>query len=179
MSNKEYDRAVPALIRCAAADPMSALPYWRIGQIEVLKGNFTSAEMWLMEASTKFSATLMIKDEEIFHDIGVAVFQNKKIDRAQFYLGLALEINQRFPKGLNNYGCLMASTGRMDESVGYLKRAVELNSTNYLYISNLVFMSSYVGDHKTANWASEIFARTYPDVKEVKRDCVWEFVPAS
>jgi hypothetical protein len=73
----------------------------------------------------------------------------------------------------------MASTGRMDESVGYLKRAVELNSTNYLYISNLVFMSSYVGDHKTANWASEIFARTYPDVKDVKRDCVWEFVPAS
>ena len=110
MTQKNYDKAIAALTRCAAADPMSALPYWRIGQIEILRGNFTAAEAWLMEASTKFSATLMIKDEEIFHDIAVAVFQNKKVDRAHFYLSLALEINSRFPKGLNNYGCLLASS---------------------------------------------------------------------
>ena len=180
MSNKEYDRAVPALIRCAAADPMSALPYWRIGQIEILKGNFKTAEAWLMEASTKFSATLMIKDEEIFHDIAVAVFQNKKIERAHFYLGLALEINANFPKGLNNFGCLLAST-RPGDSVKYLKKAVELNTSSFIYLSNLIFMSRYAGQPEQAAFATTLMNTHYPNtlISQLRNDCIWEFVPAS
>ena len=177
MSNKNYEKAIAALIRCAAADPMSALPYWRIGQIEILRGNFTTAEAWLMEASTKFSATLMIKDEEIFHDIAVAVFQNKKIDRAHFYLSLALEINPRFPKGLNNYGCLLASKDPRKSSE-FLRKAVEMKPDHKLYLSNLLFMSEYAGETSTHNWAKSL-----PNAREIaheyKRDCVWEFVPAS
>ena len=178
MSNKQYDRAVPALIRCAAADPMSALPYWRIGQIEILKGNFKTAEAWLMEASTKFSATLMIKDEEIFHDIAVAVFQNKKVDRAHFYLSLALEINPNFPKGLNNYGCLLAST-RPAEAVRFLRQAVDLNPKSFIYLSNLIFMARYAGQE--AEHAVSLMRTHYPQqlVSQLKNDCVWEFVPAS
>ena len=177
MSNKQYDRAVAALIRCAAADPMSALPYWRIGQIEILRGNFTTAEAWLMEASTKFSATLMIKDEEIFHDIAVAVFQNKKVDRADFYLSLALEINPNFPKGLNNFGCLIASRDPK-KSVGFLKRAVEMKPHNVLYLNNLEFMAQYAGDIDAANFAKSIRISTSSQPSN-KRDCIWEFVPAS
>ena len=179
MSRKNYEKAIPALIRCAAADPMSALPYWRIGQIEVLRGNYVSAEKWLMEASTKFSATLMIKDEEIFHDIAVAVFQNKKHERAMFYLGLAIEINSRFPKGLNNYGCLLASRGENEQAVKFLRRAAELKGSSFLYLSNLVFMARHVGDLETAQWAERKFKLSFPGVTEVKGDCIWEFVPAS
>jgi Flp pilus assembly protein TadD len=175
MSNKNYDKAVAALIRCAAADPMSALPYWRIGQIEILRGNFTTAEAWLMEASTKFSATLMIKDEEIFHDIAVAVFQNKKIDRAHFYLSLALEINPRFPKGLNNYGCLLASKDPK-KSTEFIKKAVEMKPDHKLYLSNLLFMSEYSGDGVTHNWVRSLSPEIAHDYR---KDCVWEFVPAS
>ena len=180
MSSKQYDRAIPALIRCAAADPMSALPYWRIGQIEILRGNFKTAESWLMEASTKFSATLMIKDEEIFHDIAVAVFQNKKIERAHFYLGLALEINPNFPKGLNNFGCLLASTDAL-KSVQYLNKAVSLNPHNYIYLSNLLFMAKYTKSEKIVNSTKKIFNQNFPQVltSQLKNDCVWEFVPAT
>ena len=177
MSNKNYDKAVAALIRCAAADPMSALPYWRIGQIEILRGNFTTAEAWLMEASTKFSATLMIKDEEIFHDIAVAVFQNKKIERAYFYLSLALEINPRFPKGLNNYGCLIASK-EPKKSTEFIRKAVEMKPDHKLYLSNLLFMSQYAGETAVHEWV-----RSLPDaagiVNDYRKDCVWEFIPAS
>jgi Flp pilus assembly protein TadD len=155
---------------------MSALPYWRIGQIEILRGNFTAAEAWLMEASTKFSATLMIKDEEIFHDIAVAVFQNKKVDRAHFYLSLALEINSRFPKGLNNYGCLLASSDPT-KSVGFLKRAVELKPDHPIYIDNLWFMSQYIGDTETATSAKRLRDKLGL-TNSGKRDCVWEFIPA-
>ena len=178
MSSKQYDRAEAALIRCAAADPMSALPYWRIGQIEILKGNFTSAEAWLMEASTKFSATLMIKDEEIFHDIAVAVFQNKKIDRADYYLSLALEINPRFPKGLNNFGCLVASRDPQ-RSVSFLRKAVELRPDNGLYLGNLEFMAQYAGDAQATAFAKNVRMQTGQTATVNKRDCVWEFVPAS
>ena len=177
MSNKNYEKAIAALIRCAAADPMSALPYWRIGQIEILRGNFPTAEAWLMEASTKFSATLMIKDEEIFHDIAVAVFQNKKIDRAHFYLSLALEINPKFPKGLNNYGCLLASKDPR-KSAEFLRKAVVMKPDHKLYLSNLLFMSEYAGETSTHNWAKSL-----PHAREIaheyRKDCVWEFVPAS
>ena len=178
MSNKDYDRAVAALIRCAAADPMSALPYWRIGQVEILRGNFTTAEAWLMEASTKFSATLMIKDEEIFHDIAVAVFQNKKIDRADFYLSLALEINPRFPKGLNNFGCLIASRDPK-RAVEFLRKAVDLKPDHGLYIGNLGFMAQYVGDQNNAQVDEQLRVKYHSEMKNFRRDCVWEFVPAS
>jgi Flp pilus assembly protein TadD len=178
MSQKDYDRAVAALIRCAAADPMSALPYWRIGQIEILRGNFTSAEAWLMEASTKFSATLMIKDEEIFHDIAVAVFQNKKIDRADFYMTLALEINPRFPKGLNNMGCLVASRDP-HRSVALIRKAVEARPDNSLYLSNLEFMAAYVGDRDATEFAKSIRKQLSNLPSSNRRDCIWEFVPAS
>ena len=174
MSSKEYDKAVAALIRCAAADPMSALPYWRIGQIAILRGDFVTAEAWLMEASTKFSATLMIKDEEIFHDIAVAVFQNKKWERSHFYLSLALEINQKFPKGLNNYGCLIAAR-EPKRSVEFLKRAVELKPDSVLYLNNLAFMAEYAGDAAAVDFVQKV----RPGLTVTKRDCVWEFVPAS
>jgi Flp pilus assembly protein TadD len=178
MSQKHYDKAIAALVRCAAADPMSALPYWRIGQIEVLRGNFTRAEAWLMEASTKFSATLMIKDEEIFHDIAVAVFQNKKIERADFYMTLALEINSKFPKGLNNMGCLVASRDP-SRSVAYIRKAVELKPDNGLYLSNLEFMAQYAGDPNSVEFAKSVRQRFPNTATTSRRDCVWEFVPAS
>ena len=174
MSNKNYDRAVAALIRCAAADPMSALPYWRIGQIEILRGRFVSAESWLMEASTKFSATLMIRDEEIFHDIAVAVFQNKKWERAHYYLTLALEINKAFPKGLNNYGCLLASRDP-SKSIDFLRRAVDLKPGHQLYLDNYAFMAEYSGNVEAQTFSQ----RLRNNGPLPRRDCVWEFVPAS
>ena len=178
MSSKQYDKAIAALVRCAAADPMSALPYWRIGQIEILRGNFTRAEAWLMEASTKFSATLMIKDEEIFHDIAVAVFQNKKIERADFYMTLALEINSRFPKGLNNMGCLVAARDPT-RSVALIRKAVELKPDNGLYLSNLEFMAQYAGDANSLEFAKAVRNQLPFVTATSRRDCVWEFVPAS
>ncbi len=60
------------------SDPLSSLPYFRIGEIEILRGDFASAERWLIEASTKFGASLMVPDEEIFHDLALALFQNGK-----------------------------------------------------------------------------------------------------
>ncbi|CAE7169412.1 SPY [Symbiodinium microadriaticum] len=65
MQLQEWDAAVTALVRCAWADPLSSLPFFRIGQIEILRQRFESAERWLSAAIEKFGASLMVRDEEI------------------------------------------------------------------------------------------------------------------
>ncbi|CAJ1355463.1 unnamed protein product, partial [Effrenium voratum] len=83
MQLQEWDAAVDALVRCAWADPLSSLPFYRIGQIEILRGRFDSAERWLAAAIDKFGASLMVRDEEVFHDLALAMFQNGKVDQAE------------------------------------------------------------------------------------------------
>ena len=175
---QNWEESLKAFIECAKADPMSALPYWRIGQIEIFNNRFETAEAYLMEASTKFGATLMVRDEEIFHDLAVALFQLGKKARAEWYLGLSLELNTRFPKGLNNMGCLLANKGSWTEAINKVKTAVELSPQNMLYLNNLQLIAKIAGQekvHKGAQQRLTALGGANPNHK----DCIWEFSPAS
>ena len=179
MQSQNWEAAVQALVECALADPMSALPYWRIGQVEILRGRFAVAAEWLAEASTKFGATLMVKDEEIFHDLSVALWQIGKRERSEWYMNVALELNANFPKGLNNFGCLaLGLKGDAEAALNHVLQAVKLNPTNALYLQNLRFLAERKGDTKLVKKAD--LKLTQLGVRAVnKNDCVWEFVPAS
>ncbi|KAF4695272.1 Protein O-mannosyl-transferase tmtc4 [Perkinsus olseni] len=179
MQQQKWDEAVGALVRCALADPMSGLPYWRIGQIEILRGNFPAAEQWLMEATTKFGASLMVKDEEIFHDAAVALYQNGKVEMAMEYLHMALTMNPDFPKGLNNLACATLGAeysqgeerGRydaVDRAAHYVSQAIQLSEAssiqNPLYWQNMLFLAKLANNMKLAKSAESKLSEIIPDI---------------
>ncbi|CAE7382059.1 TMTC4 [Symbiodinium sp. KB8] len=178
MQLQEWDAAVTALVRCAWADPLSSLPFFRIGQIEILRQRFESAERWLSAAIEKFGASLMVRDEEVFHDLALAMFQNGKIDQAETRLQIALQLNPDFAKGWNNLGCCLASRMNLHDGARAVRKAVSLNPDNPQYWANLAVLSQHLGDHTTSQSAMSNALQLWPSMPE-HRDCAWEFAPAS
>eukprot|EP00933_Yihiella_yeosuensis_P038031 TRINITY_DN32005_c0_g1_i1.p1 TRINITY_DN32005_c0_g1~~TRINITY_DN32005_c0_g1_i1.p1 ORF type:complete len:815 (-),score=132.92 TRINITY_DN32005_c0_g1_i1:200-2644(-) len=177
MQTQEWDAAVEALLRCAWADPLSSLPFYRIGQIEILRGRYQSAEEFLDAALDKFGASLMVKDEEVFHDLAVAQFQNGKADAAESRLRVALQLNPEFGKAWNNLGCCMASRQNLQDAVRAVRKAVSVEPGNPQYWANLAVLSQHTGDPATAQSAMSNALQIWPEMPE-HRDCAWEFAPA-
>jgi len=176
MQNQEWDEAVAALVRCAYADPLSSLPFYRIGQIEILRGNFASAESWLSAALDKFGASLMVKDEEVFHDLAIALFQNGKPEAAERRLRIALQLNPDFAKAWSNLACCLASRNLYDASRA-AQKAVTLSPGNPQYWANLALLARHVGGPTTAAEAWRQAQEIYPSMPQ-PQDCTWEFAPA-
>jgi len=175
MQRQEYDSAVAALVRCAHADPLSSLPFYRIGQIEIMRGNNPSAERWLSAALDKFGASLMVRDEEVFHDLAVAMFQNGKAEAAERRLRIALQLNPDFAKGWNNLACCLAARNIRDASRAS-ERAVALAPENPQYWANLALLAQHSGDAPTSQYAWNQAAQLWPSMPQ-PRDCTWEFAP--
>mmetsp|Transcript_63076 Transcript_63076/g.112100 ORF Transcript_63076/g.112100 Transcript_63076/m.112100 type:complete len:797 (-) Transcript_63076:71-2461(-) len=177
MQMQEWEAAISALVRCAHADPLSSLPFYRIGQIEILRGNFLSAESWLAAALDKFGASLMVRDEEVFHDLALAMFQTGKVEQSETRLRIALQLNPDFAKGWNNLGCCMASRMNLQDAVRAVRKAVQLNPENPQYWANLAVLSQHTGDPNTAESAMSTAYQIWPEMPPHK-DCAWEFAPA-
>jgi len=175
MQRQEYDSAVMALVRCAHADPLSSLPFYRIGQIEIMRGNYHSAERWLSAAIDKFGASLMVRDEEVFHDLAVAMFQTGRTTAAEKRLRIALQLNPDFAKGWNNLACCLAASSIRDASRAS-ERAVALAPENPQYWANLALLARHAGDGATSQYAWNQAAQLWPSMPE-PRDCTWEFAP--
>jgi len=176
MQSQDWDLAVEALVRCAWADPLSALPFYRIGQIEILRGRYDTAENYLAAAIDKFGASLMVKDEEVFHDLAVAMFQNGKHEQAETRLRVALQMNPDFAKGWNNLACCMISRS-IHDAARASRKAVALAPENPQYWANLALLAKHTGDPATASGAWRRATELWPAIPE-HRDCAWEFAPA-
>eukprot|EP00434_Breviolum_minutum_P010237 symbB.v1.2.009035.t1/scaffold569.1/size186053/4 len=153
MQMQEWDAAVDALVRCAWADPLSSLPFYRIGQIEILRNRFDSAERWLAAAIDKFGASLMVRDEEVFHDLALAMFQNGKVEQAETRLRISLQLNPDFGKGWNNLGCCLASKMNLHDAARAVRKAVSLDPDNPQYWANLAVLSQHLGDYSLSQSA--------------------------
>jgi len=176
MQLQEWEPAVTALVRCAWADPLSSLPFYRIGQIEILRGRFQSAENWLSAAIDKFGASLMVRDEEVFHDLAVAMFQNGKAEAAERRLQIALRLNPDFAKGWNNFACCIASRD-LQKAARAARKAVSLAPENPQYWANLALLARHTRDPATMDAAWRRAVELYPSMPE-PNDCTWEFAPA-
>lgn len=177
MQMQEWDAAVDALVRCAWADPLSSLPFYRIGQIEILRNRFESAEKWLAAAIDKFGASLMVRDEEVFHDLALAMFQNGKVEQAETRLRISLQLNPDFAKGWNNLGCCLASKLNLHDGARAVRKAVSLDPENPQYWANLAVLSQHLGDYSLSQSAMSNALQLWPSMPE-HRDCAWEFAPA-
>lgn len=176
MQLQEWDAAVEALVRCAHADPLSSLPFYRIGQIEILRGRYQSAEDWLSAAIDKFGASLMVRDEEVFHDLAVAMFQNGRTSAAETRLKVALQLAPDFAKGWNNLACCVASRS-LHDAMRASQKAVALEPGNPQYWANLALLARHGGDSGVAAAAWQQAVGLWPAMPE-PRDCTWEFAPA-
>lgn len=176
MGRQEWDAAIEALVRCAWADPLSSLPFYRIGQIEILRGRHASAEKWLSAALDKFGASLMVRDEEVFHDLAIALFQNGKHEAAERRLQVALQLNPDFAKGWNNLACCIAQRD-IAGATRASQRAVMLAPGSPQYWANLALLSRHSGDVAGSNEAWTQARMLFPGMPE-PRDCTWEFAPA-
>merc|ERR1712054_322714 len=118
----------------------------------------------------------MVRDEEVFHDLAVAMFQNGKPEAAEKRLQIALQLNQDFPKGWNNLACCIASRD-IHGATRAARRAVQLEPGNPQYWANLALLSRHDGDRQTAAVAKQHALELYPGMPE-QLDCTWEFAPA-
>jgi len=177
MMHSRYDEAVLACARCAKADPLSGLPYWRIGQIEILRGHYNVAAQYLRAASDKFGASVMVRDEEIFHDLAVALFQDGQRADAVHYLNVALRLNPYFAKGWNNLGCATLQTD-VRTALMFIEKAVQSEPESPHYWANMAAVAQYGGEHTTAVAAWQRAQLLAPELPP-PQDCVWEFAPAT
>merc|ERR1712054_607025 len=118
----------------------------------------------------------MVRDEEVFHDLAIAMFQNGKAEQAERRLRIALQLNPDFAKGWNNLACCIGARD-LAGATRALQRAVMLEPGNPQYWANLALLSRHTGDAAGSNEAWSQALMIYPGMPE-PRDCTWEFAPA-
>ena len=178
-TKQKYNEAYSAFVRSFESDELrrDGIAYWRAGQAELLRGNLVNAENLLTAATTKYGAKLMVREEEIFHDAGLACFHNGHVEEARYYLTSALTLNRRFPKALNNMGCFLVSQGDAEAGLRLLIEASEIKGKNVIYSGNVWIVASSMGRDDTAQWAKNVTLTVQPSF-EPNKHCVWEFKPA-
>lgn len=179
-TKQRYDEAYQALSLSIAADELKrdGIAFWRLGQIELMRGNVVHAEELLVAATTKYGAKLMVREEEIFHDAGLACYHNGKIEKANYYLSAALSLNRIFPKALNNMACLQAtSLGNTQAALSLLFEATKLKPKNVIYSGNVWIVGSISNRPDIAAWGRNRTLTIQPSFVPGKA-CIWEFKPA-
>ena len=178
-TKQQYDQAYNAFVRSYSSDEQrrDGIAYWRAGQVEILRGNLENAEKLLVAATGKYGAKLMVREEEIFHDAGLALYHNGKVERAEWFLHAALSLNRRFPKALNNMGCLFANRGEFAKGLELLLEGAEIKLKNVVYWGNVWIVAGQVGNHELVEKARSHTLSIQPSFVPNKQ-CVWEFKPA-
>jgi tetratricopeptide (TPR) repeat protein len=174
-----YAEAAEAFRRSIATDDLrrDGVAHWRAGQAELLRGNLEEAERLLVAATSKYGARLMVREEEIFHDAAVALYHNGKNTDATYYLSAALTINRKFPKALNNMGCLLVSLGDTMSGLTLLQDASALKPRNVIYSGNVWIVAGKLGLVEVAQRA-RLQTLTRQSSFVPAGHCVWEFKPA-
>jgi Domain of unknown function (DUF1736)/Tetratricopeptide repeat len=180
-TKKNYDLAFEALQRSVKSDPeqRDAIAFWRMGQIEILRGNLENASELLVAATTKHGARLLVKEEEVFHDAGLALYHSGKLDKAKYYLTAALTLNRKFPKALNNYACYETnSNGSLETAMNLIYEAAHLKPRNVIYWGNAWLIGEKLGIRDVVEKSSRMALAIQPDYVR-NQYCTWEFKPAS
>jgi tetratricopeptide (TPR) repeat protein len=179
------DDAQDAYTRSIKADPQErdASPLWHSGQIHILRGNWTAAEETLRKAVNGYFSPLVLPEEEVFHDLGLACSRIRKEEEAIYYLQAAVQTNPMLSKGWNNLACIMVVAGLQRgnqpvviEGLQAIDRAVQINPHNVLYWRNAAFLLLAVGDQAGAGRAwQQVTALEQNPNAQMSQECVSEF----
>ena len=186
MSNKRYDEALSTFELVMDLDPAGndCMPFYHAGQIQIYRGNNTAAEALLAKAVSGHFSPLLVNEEEVFHDYGLALWFSEKPMDAITNFEKSLAINATFTKGLNNLACALglgAVLGRLPqrmilEGIQQLQQAIALSSDSILYWRNLVALLHFAGQEEAAAEAWQQLLLLHPSsASDPPQDCSWEF----
>jgi tetratricopeptide (TPR) repeat protein len=185
LKRNELDLALAAYDRSIKADPLErdASPLWHAGQIHILRGNWQAAEDTLRKAVNGYFSPLVLPEEEVFHDLGLACYRTKKEEEAIYYIQAAVTTNPMLSKGWNNLACTMVGAGLSHsnqqvvlEGLQAIDRAIQINPSNVLYWRNAAILLYMVGDQQASvNAFNQVMALEQNPAAQMSPECVWEF----
>ena len=169
-----------------ALDPTGrdCMPLYHAGQIQIYRGNKTAAEELLAKAVEGHFSPLLVNEEEVFHDYGLALWFAEKPMDAITNFEKSLAINGTFTKGLNNLGCALglgAVLGKLPQQmivpgIQQLQQAVSLSGDSILYWRNLVALLRFANqDEAAASAYQQLVALDPHSAQDPPQDCSWEF----
>jgi tetratricopeptide (TPR) repeat protein len=97
--------------------------YFEIGKTHFMNNDFSNAIHWLFKAKSFF-----YNDPMLNFFLGISYKETKNFDEALKYLKRQLENNPTEPSPYYNIACVYAVQGRTDDSVKWLKKAIEAHS---------------------------------------------------
>jgi tetratricopeptide (TPR) repeat protein len=185
LKRNQLDEALEAYERSIKADPLErdASPLWHAGQIHILRSNWEAAENTLRKAVNGYFSPLVLPEEEVFHDLGLACYRTKKEEEAIYYIQAAVTTNPMLSKGWNNLACTMVGAGLsrsnqqvVVEGLQAIDRAIQINPSNVLYWRNAAILLYLVGDQQASmNAFNQVIALEQNPAAQMSPECVWEF----
>jgi tetratricopeptide (TPR) repeat protein len=179
------DEALEAYTRSIKADPLErdASPLWHAGQIHILRSQWHEAEHTLRKAVNGYFSPLVLPEEEVFHDLGLACYRVDKAEEAIYYIQAAVTTNPMLSKGWNNLACTMVGEGLKRsnrevvlEGLQAIDRAIQIVPNNVLYWRNAAILLYMVGDSQASlNAFNQVVALEQNPSAQMSQECVWEF----
>ena len=124
LSAKRYDDALSSFERVMTIDPTGTdcMPLYHAGQIHIYQGNHARAEQLLEKAVVGHFSPLLVNEEEVFHDYGLALWFAQKPQEAITNFEKSLAINATFTKGRE-----LPQAPRRSLELNALRGSLELN----------------------------------------------------
>jgi tetratricopeptide (TPR) repeat protein len=127
------DQAVAVIEDAARKHPDEPLAYVALAQIYADAGRGARAVSLLKEAQTRFPT-----DNSILFELGTVYDKQKNFAEAEATFRSVVEREPDNASALNYLGYMLAEQGiRLDESVGYLTRAVQMEPDNGAFLDSL------------------------------------------
>jgi tetratricopeptide (TPR) repeat protein len=166
-AQKNYDKSITTLESVVHADPKDFQAWELLSIVYEEKGDLQKADEIIARLITdnpddpdyaifkaerlqqreKYQASIdyltgivgkFQSNDDIYFLLGAGSERMKKIDQAETYFRKAIDLNPRNSNALNYLGYMLIDQGvRLDESVGYVKRALELDHDNGAFLDSL------------------------------------------
>eukprot|EP00927_Polykrikos_kofoidii_P085430 TRINITY_DN9295_c0_g2_i1.p1 TRINITY_DN9295_c0_g2~~TRINITY_DN9295_c0_g2_i1.p1 ORF type:complete len:937 (+),score=145.17 TRINITY_DN9295_c0_g2_i1:358-2811(+) len=184
---KRRDEALVIYQRAIDVDPedRDSLPLHHAGQILLVGGRHQEAVNYLHRAASGFVSPLTFKQEEVFHDYGLALWFVQDAAGSVLNFQKSITVNPALSKGWNNLGCALglgAIVGllphdALQQAVQAFDKALYLKPGEALYLRNAFMVLQHGQDQLLAArvWQQLLTVDPQSETKPRPQDCVWEF----
>src|SRR5262249_23271631 len=129
----QSDRSIAVMREVVASQSDRPLAYVVMAQVYADANRIPEAVKVLEDAQVKFPA-----ENTIAFELGAVLDKQKRFSDAEAAFRHVLERDPKHAPALNYLGYMLAERGeRLDESVGYLKRALDIDPENGSYLDSL------------------------------------------
>jgi tetratricopeptide (TPR) repeat protein len=127
------DEGVALLTGALEQHPDDETAYYAVAEFEARLGRYDAALQVLDRASAKFPSSV-----DVQYSIGSVFAEQKRFADAEQKFREVLARDSRHALTLNHLGYMLADRGeRLDESIGYIKRALEINPYDCSFLDSL------------------------------------------